>query len=143
MVIKTLKVKLKPNNKQETKMFQFAGAKRFAYNWVIVKEQENYKNGGKFISDGDLRKEFTQLKKTGEYIWLNNISNNVTKQAIKDACEAYKRFFKGYTKFPKFKNKKHSTLSFYQDNVAIKFTDTHVTIEGFSTSKKKNKQKLN
>ena len=43
MLIKTLKIKLKPNNKQETKMFQFAGAKRFAYNWAIAKEQENYK----------------------------------------------------------------------------------------------------
>ena len=46
MLIKTLKIKLKPNNKQETKMFQFAGAKRFAYNWAIAKEQENYKNSG-------------------------------------------------------------------------------------------------
>ena len=66
-MIKTLKVKLKPNNKQQTKMFQFAGAKRFAYNWVIAKEQENYKNGGKFIQDCELRKEFTQLNKTDEY----------------------------------------------------------------------------
>ena len=105
-MIKTLKIKLKPNNKQETKMFQFAGAKRFAYNWAIVKEQENYKNGGKFLSDSELRKEFTQLKKTDEYKWLYSISNNVTKQAIKDACLSYKRFFNGYSKFPKFKTKK-------------------------------------
>ena len=45
-MIKTLKIKLKPNNKQLSKMFQFAGAKRFAYNWAIAKEHENYKNGG-------------------------------------------------------------------------------------------------
>ena len=32
---------------------------------------------------------------------------------------------------------------FYQDNVRIQFTDTHVKIEGFATSKKKNKQRLN
>lgn len=63
-VIKTFKIKLKPNNKQKTKMFQFAGAKRFAYNWALGKEQENHKNGGKFIQDTMLRKEFTQLKKT-------------------------------------------------------------------------------
>ena len=84
MLIKTLKIKLKPNNKQQTKMFQFAGAKRFAYNWAIAKEQENYKNSGKFIQDSVLRKEFTQLKKTNEYKWLYSISTNVTKQAIKD-----------------------------------------------------------
>ena len=92
-MIKTFKVKLKPNNKQKTKMFQFSGAKRFAYNWALAKEQENYKNGGKFLSDCELRKEFTQLKKQKEYKWLYFISNNVTKQAIKDACIAYKMFF--------------------------------------------------
>ena len=132
-----------PNNKQKTKLFQYANTARFAYNWALGREQENYKNGGKFISDGDLRKEFTQLKKTDDYAWLNNVSNNVTKQAIKDACEAYRDFFKGYTKFPRFKSKKHSVQKFYQDNVKIQFTDTHVKVEGFSTSKKKNKQKLN
>ena len=132
-----------PNNKQKTKLFQYANTARFAYNWALGREQENYKNGGKFISDGDLRKEFTQLKKTDEYTWLNNISNNVTKQAIKDACEAYRDFFKGYTKFPRFKSKKGSVPKFYQDNVKIQFTDTHVKVEGFATSKKKNKQKLN
>ena len=132
-----------PNNKQKTKLFQYANTARFAYNWALSREQENYKNGGKFISNGDLRKEFTQLKKTDEYAWLNDISNNVTKQAIKDACEAYKRFFKGYSKYPKFKSKKHSISSFFQDNVQIKFTNSHVKVEGFASSKKKNKQKLN
>lgn len=134
---------LLPNNKQKTKLFQYANTARFAYNWALGREQENYKNGGKFISDGDLRKEFTQLKKTDEYKWLNDISNNVTKQAIKDACESYRDFFKGYTKFPRFKSKKHSVPKFYQDNVKIQFTDTHVKVEGFAISKKKNKQKLN
>lgn len=134
---------LLPNNKQKTKLFQYANASRFAYNWALGREQENYKNGNKFISDSDLRKEFTQLKKTSEYAWLNNISNNVTKQAIKDACNAYKNFFKGYAKFPRFKSKKHSVPKFYQDNIKIQFTDTHVKLEGFAISKKKNKQKLN
>ena len=134
---------LLPNNKQKTKLFQYANTARFSYNWALGREQENYKNGGKFISDVDLRKEFTQLKKTDDYAWLNNISNNVTKQAIKDAYEAYRDFFKGYTKFPRFKSKKHSVPKFYQDNVKIQFTNTHVKVEGFATSKKKNKRKLN
>lgn len=142
-MIRTLKIKLKPNNKQQTKMFQFCGAKRFAYNWAIAKEQTNYKNGGKFISDNELRKEFTQLKKQEEYKWLYSISNDVTKQAIKDACMSYKRFFKGQSKFPKFKSKKFDRPSFYVDNVKIKFTKTHVKLENISDSKRKNRSKLN
>ena len=142
-MIRSIKVRLNPNNKQLTKLFQYAGSARFAYNWAISREEENHKQGNKFLSDMDLRKEFTQLKKLEEYKWLNEISNNVTKQAIKDACSAYKNFFKGQSKFPKFKSRKHSIPSFYQDNVKIQFTDTHVKVEAFSMSKKQNKQKLN
>ena len=142
-MIETIKVQLRPNNKQLTKLFQYAGCTRFAYNWTIAREQESYKQGNKFLSDNELRKEFTQLKKQENYKWLNKISNNVTKQAIKDACNSYKRFFKGQSKYPKFKSKKRYKQSFYQDNVKIKFTDTHVKVEGFVASRKKNKQKLN
>ena len=142
-MIRSIKVRLNPNNKQLTKLFQYAGCARFAYNWAISREEENHRQGNKFLSDNDLRKEFTQLKKLQEYKWLNEVSNNVTKQAIKDACSAYKNFFKGQSKFPKFKSRKHSIPSFYQDNIQIKFTENHVKVEGFSMSKKQNKQKLN
>ena len=125
-MIKGIKVMLVPNNKQRTTLFQYAGAKRFAYNWALARQQENYKNGGKFISDNDLRKEFTQLKKLEEYQWLNSVSNNVTKQAIKDCCMAFKRFFKDQAKYPKFKSRKHDESKFYQDNIKIQFTGTHV-----------------
>ena len=134
---------LVPNNVQNTKMFQYAGASRFAYNWALAKEKENYEKGGKFISDSELRKEFTKLRNSSEYSWLQEVSNNVTKQAIKDACTAYKNFFKGLQKYPRFKSKKKSTPKFYQANDKIKFSKTHIKFEGFSSSKKTNKQKLN
>ena len=142
-MVKSIKVMLIPNNKQKTKLFKYANAARFAYNWAIAREQENYKEGNKFIPDGALRKEFTQLKKTDEYKWLNDTSSQSLNQGIIDACDAYKKFFRGLSKHPRFKSKKFSTPSFYQNSCRIKFTNTHVKIEGFSSSKKKNKQKLN
>ena len=141
-MIKSIKVRLHPNNKQLTKLFQYAGCARFAYNWAINREQENHKCGNKFLPDNELRKEFTWLKNQ-QHSWLKNVSNNVTKQAIKDACNTYKRFFEGQCRYPKFKSKKRSTPSFYQDTSKIQFTDTHVKVEGFSMSKRRNKQKLN
>lgn len=124
-------------------MFRYAGAARFAYNWAVAREKENFSKNGKFLSDNDLRKEFTIMKHTDEYAWLNDVSNNVTKQAIKDAVDAYKKFFKGLSRAPRFKSRKRSTPSFYQDTAKIKFTDTHVKLEGFASSRKPNKQKLN
>ena len=132
-----------PNNVQQTKLFQYAGASRFAYNWALAREKENYEKGGGFIPDTELRKEFTRLRNSDEYAWLLNVSNNVTKQAIKDACSAYKNFFKGLQRYPRFKAKKKSMPKFYQDNIKIQFRDTHVKFEGFSFSRKANKQKLN
>ena len=142
-MVKAIKVMLLPNNVQQTKMFQYADVARFAFNWALAKEKENYEKGGKFIPDTELRKEFTRLRNSDEYAWLLNVSNNVTKQAIKDACTAYKNFFKGLQKYPRFKSKKKSMPKFYQDNIKIRFSDTHVKFEGFSSSKKTNKQKLN
>ena len=127
-MIKAKKVRLFPTEEQEKKLWQSVGTARFIYNWTLAKQEENHKNGGKFISDNDLRKEITQLKKS-ELSWLNEASNNVAKQAVKDACNAYKRFFKGLSDKPKFKSRKRSKKSFYNDTDKLKVKHKEVLIE--------------
>jgi putative transposase len=128
-VMISIKVRLEPNNKQNSKLFQASGTARFIYNWTLARQEENYKNGGKFISDNDLRKEITLLKKIEKYQWLNLVSNNVAKQAVKDGCEAYKKYFKKLADKPRFKSRRNSKPSFYHDTDKIKFTETHVQLE--------------
>ena len=70
------KVRIIPNVEQEQKLWQSVGTARFIYNWTLARQEENYKNGGKFINDGDLRKEITLMKQTEEYKWLSVVSNN-------------------------------------------------------------------
>lgn len=142
-MIKTIKIMLLPNNKQRSRLFSCSGAARFAFNWAISYEKDNYANGGSFLSDGKLRKKLTELKKTDEFKWLNDYSNNITKQAVKDACRAYYNFFKKQCKFPRFKSRKKSKPSFYVDTDKIQFTSTHVKLEKLTNSKKANKQKFN
>ena len=169
-MIKSYKVMLLPNDKQKTRLFQFAGAARFAYNWALDKQMKAFENGEKFISNNDLRKEFTVLKNSEGYEWLQSISNNVMKQAIKDCCNAYSNFFDKqkktnikYTKkklahlarigrmptvydmngHPKFKSRRKGNFKFYQDTNKIKITSTHVKLEKITTSKRKGRQKLN
>ena len=122
------KVRLYPTKEQEQKLWQSVRTARFIYNYTLAKQEENYKNGGKFISDGTIRKELTQLKKS-ELTWLNEVSNNVAKQAVKDACNAYKKFFKGLARKPKFKSKKKSKPSFYNDPIKLKVKEKKVLIE--------------
>ena len=113
------KVRLRPSEEQESQLWKSVGTARFIYNWTLAKQEENYKKGHKFLQDGELRKQITQLKKS-ELSWLNDVSNNVAKQAVKDACNAYKRFFKGLADKPRFKSKKKAKPSFYNDNVKLK-----------------------
>lgn len=122
------KVRLFPTEEQEKKLWQSVGTARYIYNWTLAKQQENYEKGEKFLSDNVLRKELTQLKKD-ELNWLNEVSNNVAKQAVKDACDAYKKFFKKLSGFPKFKSRKRSRPSFYNDNCKLKVKEKHVLLE--------------
>ena len=123
------KVRLFPSEEQEKALWRSAGTARFVYNWTLARQEENYNNGNKFISDNDLRKEITQVKKEDEYRWLSEVSNNVAKQAVKDACAAYKRYFKKVSEKPKFKSRKRSKPSFYNDNMKIKFRESSVLLE--------------
>ena len=162
-MIKSIRVQLLPNNKQNTKLFQFAGAARYAYNWALNKQMDNFREGHKIQTDNDLRKEFTILRHSEGNEWLQDVSNNVTKQAIKDLCIAYKNFFRkqkqsGYVKYaskkiahynrigksltvydmnghPKFRSKKNGDFCFYQDNVKIQFAGTHVKLESLAGSR--------
>ena len=128
-MIKAVKVRLRPTKVQEIQLRKSAGVARFAYNWALARQKENYEGGGKFLNDPSLRKEFTQLKQAEECEWLYETSNNISKQAIKDACDAYKRFFKKQSGFPKFKSKRRSKASFYNDNIKLKFKEERFLIE--------------
>ena len=99
---------LLPNNKQKTKLFQYANTARFAYNWALAREKENYENGGKFLSDSELRKEFTKLRHTEAYAWLQAVSNNVTKQAVM----LIRTFLKDYKPILSLKAEKNPSLNF-------------------------------
>lgn len=123
------KVRIKPTKEQEIQLWKSVGTARWAYNWAFSKQEENNKNGGKFLNDGLLRKELTVLKQSEDYQWLYEVSNNITKQAIKDLCIAYKNFFKGLADKPRFKSKRKSKPSFYNDNIKLKVKKNVVLIE--------------
>ncbi len=123
------KVRIKPTPEQEQQLWRSAGATRWTYNWTLARQEENYRNGGKFFSDGELRKELTKLKQSEEYVWLNQISAQTTKQAVKDACDAYKKMFKGQSRKPKFKSRKRSKPAFYSRYDRFKTEGSTVYLE--------------
>ena len=140
---KSIKIQLIPNNKQNGRLFQYAGSARFAYNWALDKIKEYYEANKKFISESELRKSFTIFKKQEENKWLYSVSNDALKQSIRDAHEAYKKAIKKKVGFPKHKSRKKSKPSFYQDVFKIKFESNRVKLEGLAGSTRKNRCRLN
>jgi len=126
---KTIRVMLHPNNKQQTRLFQCAGVARWAYNWALSREQENYAQGEKFLSSFDLCKELTSLRRKPEYSWLNDTARIVATAAIKDATTAYQNFFKGKAKYPRFKSRTKSRPSFYLEGRSVKVRPWYVKIQ--------------
>ena len=73
------------------------------------------------------------ILKKSELSWLYNYDVDIAKQAVKDACDSYIKFFKRKSGFPRFKSKKYSKKSFFVDNIKIKITDNGVKIPKLKT----------
>lgn len=125
--MKAFKTKLKLNNKQRTKLFKNASVSRFTYNLTLEIEETNYKNGGKFLSDSEVRKVITKRKQE-DLAWLYEYDCDIVKQAVKDACRTYKTFFKIHKGKPRFKSKKFTKPSFYVDGYKLKIENGYIKI---------------
>ena len=110
-MMKSFKIKLYPDKEQADKIIQFCNAARFAYNWALNLEIENYKSGNKFISGYSLTKLLTSFKREEENKWLKDISARALKVSVMNCAAAFENFFKKRAKYPKFKSKKFSKMS--------------------------------
>jgi putative transposase len=128
-MIKAVKIRLFPTREQEILMYKSCGVSRFAYNWGLAKWEEEYKQGLK-PSMLSLKKKFNNsVKKDEKYSWLYEVSGQITVQAFEDLNFAYKNFFKGLSKYPKFKTKKKSKQSFYVRYDRMNIKDGNINIE--------------
>ena len=67
---------------------------------------------GCFISGMDFDKYVNHTLKKA-HPWINDCGSKARKKAIMNAETAFKKFFKGVTKYPKFKKKRQQKTSLY------------------------------
>ena len=122
------RIKLKPDPAAERYMRRAAGIARFAYNWALARNQEEYEATGKSDYSGRAMRAAWNAHRKAELPWTYDVSNVVGHQAILDLGEAFKRFFKGVSKHPKFKKKGRSRASFFLDNPRIKVSGRYLKV---------------
>lgn len=114
------KIRLKPTPEQEVLFWKSAGVSRWAYNYYISENERvwqeylaNGKTGAKSVNEGEVRKYINNVLKKTTHTWLSEVGSNVMKQSVKDAKNAFDRFFKGFSEKPRYKSKRKSKPSFY------------------------------
>ena len=159
----TYKVVIHPNNKQRTKILNTMNKCIECQNIIFDILDNCLKEKKQFPKCNDLRKEFTIIKKQKDEETINkrknltkqeqiknhldvlfyDVSNDALKQTIKDTYNAFVRYFKKISKYPKRKTYKDIHKSFYVDPYKIIFTDSKVKIEKIANNQKQNRQVLN
>ena len=121
-LLRAYKVEIKPTQKQIEKINKSIGICRWLYNEYLStnnKLYNKYKQGlidkkQAFMSANNFDKYINnKVKVLEEYSWINNCGSKARKKAIQNAEIAYKRFFKGKSKFPRFKKKNKSDVKIY------------------------------
>nr|WP_207655262.1 RNA-guided endonuclease TnpB family protein [Clostridium algidicarnis] len=121
-LLKAYKTEINPTEIQKQKINQEIGVCRYLYNSYLAKNKElyqQYKDGlidkkQSFMNANDFDKYINhEVKTLDEYIWINSCGSKARKKAIENAETAYKKFFKGESKFPRFKKKKNQDVKIY------------------------------
>ena len=126
---KAYKFRLYPTEEQAVVIRKTFGCVRFVYNKMLAERKETYEN---LKDDKEKLKKVkhpTPAKYKKEFEWLKEVDSLALANAQLNLDKAYKAFFKGNTKFPKFKSKRHKQS--YTTNVVngnIQLLDGHIKL---------------
>lgn len=114
-MLKSFKTEINPTEEQKAKINKTIGTCRYVYNFYLAHNKELHDSGQKFIPGKSfsvwLNNEY--LPNNPDYAWIKEVSSKSVKKSIEDGCTAFTRFFKGQSKFPKFKKKGMSDVKMY------------------------------
>lgn len=114
----TYRYRLDPTVEQLAVLNQFAGARRFVWNWALNRKRTHFQQTGKTLSFAALCSELTRLKQQPATAWLREMESQSLQQALRDLERAYQHFFRrvrnGEKKkgFPTFTSRKTDTPRF-------------------------------
>lgn len=132
-MIRSHKIALALNNRQQTYMRKAAGVSRFAYNWALAEWDKQYQAHKADPSlpkpsQGALRRQLNSIKRQ-QFPWMMEVTKNAPQMAIIQLGQAYRNFFKGTAKYPVF-HKKGRRDSFTITNDQFKVQEKKIRVPG-------------
>lgn len=114
-MLKSYKTEIDPTPEQKQHINRTIGACRYVYNFYLAHNQEMYEVEKRFVSGMDFSKWLNNefIPNNPDFHWIKEVSSKSVKQSIMDAERAFKNFFKGKSRFPRFKKKARSDVKMY------------------------------
>ena len=108
------------------------GCCRKVYNYYLEVRKTAWETKKKRINGFDCIKDLTNLKKTEEFAYLREVSNNAMQQSLRDLDRAYSNFFRGIKNgqnigYPRFRSKKNRQ-SYRVCGSGVHLFDKHVQL---------------
>jgi putative transposase len=116
---KAVKVRVYPTPEQEVLLAQHFGCARWWWNYALNKSIETYRDTGKGLGRSALNALLPKLKKDEETVWLAECYSQVLQAVTLNLTTAYKNFFDGRARFPRFKSKHGRQSIQYPQNVQV------------------------
>ena len=114
-MLKSFKTEINPTKEQIAKINKTIGTCRYVYNFYLAHNKELHDSGQNFLTGKGfsvwLNNEY--LPNNPEYMWIKEVSSKSVKKSIEDGCTAFTQFFKGQSRFPRFKKKGKSDVKMY------------------------------
>lgn len=109
------KTEINPTEIQQIEINKTLGVCRYVYNMYLIKNKEYYSSNNTFLSGYEFSKWLNNIhiKENQQDIWIKEVFSKSVKQAIMNGDKAYRNFFKGLSKHPRFKKKKDNNISAY------------------------------
>ena len=119
MLHKAVQVRLYPSQQQQTLLAQAFGCSRWWWNYALNISIETYKETGKGLGQVALNSLLPKLKKAEDTQWLADCYSQVLQATTLNLTAAYKNFFEGRARFPRFKSKHGRQSIQYPQKVKI------------------------
>lgn len=94
-----------PAEAEKRQLARVFGACRYVYNWALRMRSDAYRKEGVSLGYPESSAALTQLKRTPEHAWLNELSSVPPQQALRHLETAFRNFFERRTRYPSFKKK--------------------------------------
>jgi len=115
----SVKVRLYPTTEQQEILSQHFGCSRWWWNYALNLCIETYQATGKGLSQSALNAFLPKLKKQEETQWLSECYSQVLQATTLNLVTAYKNFFEGRAKYPRFKSQKNKQSIQYPQSVKV------------------------